>query len=98
MNFKTAFIALALMGFGAATIVGCGGTACDDLSDTITSCSDYKAPADGTSDGETAECTDAAAKQSQCLLDSGVDLCKAFFHAGDLTADEIKSLGACSGS
>lgn len=71
MNFKTGFIALALMGLASLVAVGCGGNACDDLADKFEECG--YATTDG-GDAE-AECTEAAEKQAQCLLDSSEDIC-----------------------
>lgn len=88
MNFKTGFIALAIMGLGAATMIGCGGNACDDLADKFSSCAD--ASADGSSDGS-GECTEAAEKCAQCFLDSGKDVCTELL---DIAADCVDS---CTG-
>ncbi len=71
MNFKTGFIALAIIGLGAASMVGCGGNACDELADKFAACADGSA--DGS--GSAAECTDAQITCAQCFLDSGKDVC-----------------------
>lgn len=70
MNFKTGFIALALMGLASIVAVGCGGNACDDLASALEDCG-YET---GGSDGD-GECTEAAETYAQCVLDSGEDLC-----------------------
>lgn len=88
MNFKTAFIALALMGLGAASIIGCGGNACDELADKYSSCAD--ASADGSSDGST-DCTDAQIKAAQCYLDNVSDVCAP-------TLDELTKVSECAGT
>jgi hypothetical protein len=84
MNFKTGFIALAIIGLGAASMVGCGGNACDDLADKFAACADGSA----TTDGGTADCTDAQLACAQCFLDSGKDVCTELL---DIAADCVDS-------
>jgi hypothetical protein len=72
MNFKTGFIALALMGLASVVAVGCGGSVCDDAAEVC-------GVSDGAEDGAEAECTGDAECISQCIVDN--DSC-------DLTATE----------
>jgi hypothetical protein len=93
MNFKTGFIALALMGVGAVVAVGCGGNACDELADKFAACSsDTTSGTSSASSSGTAECTDAQITQAQCVLDSGADVCKLFT---DPTGDDAMKIAEC---
>jgi hypothetical protein len=61
MNFKTGFIALALMGLASVVAVGCGGSVCDDAAEVC-----------GTADAEDsgAECTGQVECAANCIVDN----------------------------
>lgn len=61
MNFKTGFIALALMGLASVVAVGCGGSVCDDAAEVC-------GVEDGGEDG--GECTGQAECVAQCIVDN----------------------------
>lgn len=70
MNFKTGFIALALMGLATAGVVGCGGNDCEDAADRIAAKAEecgISTTDGGSSDGAEVECTDELGAQSQCI-------------------------------
>jgi hypothetical protein len=85
MNFKTGFIALALMGLASVVAVGCGGSVCDDAAE-VCGVGDTE---DG-GDAE-AECTGQAECLSQCIVDN--DSCD--LTGGNEALNEC--FAACSG-
>ncbi len=82
MNFKTGFIALALMGLASVVAVGCGGSVCDDAAEVC-------GVEDGGEDGADAECTGQAECAAQCIVDN--DSC-------DITNEALaECLTGCAG-
>ena len=83
MNFKTGFIALALMGLASVVAVGCGGDVCDDAADIC-------GTADGSDgdDGAEVKCEGQVECVAQCIVDA---------NSCDFTnADLLECAGKCS--
>lgn len=99
MNFKTGFIALALMGLGAATLAGCGN-ACDDYADAAQAKLDECGITGGTTDGDggDVDCSDSVATLAECLTPCIENVPCGALDGSDLDALQTYSdcVGACA--
>ncbi len=96
MKIAAGIVALLVAGFTTFTAVGCSGDACTQLADKFAECASPTTASATSSTSSTTgggggaavdTCSDAQAVKDQCVLDSGVDVCK--IATGDVDALKI---------